>query len=152
VKGSGIVEREMSRFLEEPASIRNAARVIVLATAVVVAAGGVAMWLLDHSEYPNPWVGMWWALQTVTTVGYGDVTPRNVSGRIIASAVMLWGIAFVTILIAAITSTFITRASRERRREPSEDVAPEEGSLQAQLDDLAARLDRIEKLLSRPTS
>jgi voltage-gated potassium channel Kch len=137
----------MSRFLEEPASIRNAARVIVLATAVVVALGGVLMRVLDHDEYSNVWVGMWWALQTVTTVGYGDVTPHHVSGRIVASFVMLWGIAFVTILIAAITSTFITRAAQERH--VAEREASDEQSLQAQLDDLAARLERIEKLLSR---
>ena len=147
MRGMNLVEREMSRFLEEPASIRNAARVIVLATAVVVVLGGVLMRVLDHAEYPNVWVGMWWALQTVTTVGYGDVTPHHVSGRIVGAFVMLWGIAFVTILIAAITSTFITRAARERQMPERE--APGEQSHQAQLDDLAARLERIEKLLSR---
>ena len=46
---------------------------------------------------------MWWAMQTVTTVGYGDVTPRHTSGRIVAVFVMLEGIAFLTIVIAAIT-------------------------------------------------
>ena len=102
-----LIERRMSRFLREPPSVRTAAGVIVTATAVVVVGGGVAMWLLDHDEYPNIWVGMWWALQTVTTVGYGDVTPRHTSGRIVASFVMLEGIAFLTIIIAAITSTFV---------------------------------------------
>ncbi len=60
------------------------------------------------------WVGMWWALQTVTTVGYGDVTPAHVSGRIVGSVVLLYGIGFLTITIAAITSTFVTRAEREQ--------------------------------------
>ena len=62
-----LIERRMSRFLREPPSVRTAAGVIVTATAIVVVGGGVAMWLLDHDEYPNVWVGMWWALQTVTT-------------------------------------------------------------------------------------
>ena len=44
------------------------------------------MRFLDHSEYSNVWVGMWWALQTVTTVGYGDVTPEHVSGRIVGAS------------------------------------------------------------------
>ena len=65
-------------------------------------------------EYANVWVGMWWALQTVTTVGYGDVTPKNTIGRLIASVVMLEGIAFLAIITAAITSTFVARATRER--------------------------------------
>ncbi|HEX3267092.1 MAG TPA: hypothetical protein VHQ98_03805 [Gaiellaceae bacterium] len=65
-----LIERRMSRFLREPPSVRTAASVIVTATAMVVVGGGVAMWLLDHDEYSNVWVGMWWALETVTTVGY----------------------------------------------------------------------------------
>jgi voltage-gated potassium channel len=43
----------------------------------VVIVGGILMRVLDHDEYSNIWVGMWWALQTVTTVGYGDVTPQH---------------------------------------------------------------------------
>jgi voltage-gated potassium channel len=72
-----VIERRMTRFIREPPSVRTAAGVIVTATTVVVVGGGVLIRLLDHGEYSNVWVGMWWALQTVTTVGYGDVTPKN---------------------------------------------------------------------------
>src|SRR3954464_9536900 len=74
------VERRLTRFLHEPPSVRGAAGVIVTATAVVVIGGGVLIRILDHREYSSIWVGMWWAMQTVTTVGYGDVTPKNVGG------------------------------------------------------------------------
>jgi voltage-gated potassium channel len=142
----------MTRFLREPASVRNAANVIVVATAVVVVGGGVAMRVLDHSEYPNIWRGMWWALQTVTTVGYGDVTPTHPSGRIVAAFVMLQGIAFVSILVAAITSTFVARAERERKQaEAGEDESVEE-RIDARFDDLAARLERVEAMLTRLSS
>ena len=139
----------MSRFLREPPSVRTAAGVIVTATAVVVVGGGVAMRLLDHDEYPNVWVGMWWALQTVTTVGYGDVTPTHTSGRIVAAFVMLEGIAFLTIIIAAITSTFVARAEAERDAAEDADEARADARLQAALDDLRARLDRVETMLAR---
>lgn len=139
----------MSRFLREPVSVRNAADVIVIATVMVVVTGGVLMRLLDHREYPNIGRGLWWAMQTVTTVGYGDVTPHNTSGRIIASAVMLWGIAFLAILIAAITSTFVARAEREQRAREEPD-APEE-SLGEQLADVRSRLERVEQMLTRLT-
>src|SRR5437868_1202398 len=76
------IERRMSRFLREPPSIRIAASVIVTATALVVVGGGVLIRVIDHAEYSNVWVGMWWSLQTVTTVGYGDVTPAHRSGRL----------------------------------------------------------------------
>jgi hypothetical protein len=56
------VERRMSKFLREPPSVRTAASVIVITTAFVVAAGGLGMRLLDHSEYPSIWAGMWWAI------------------------------------------------------------------------------------------
>src|SRR5207342_1803520 len=109
-----IIERRMTRFLSEPPSVRTATGVIVTATTIVVVGGGVLIRLLDHREYSDIWVGMWWALQTVTTVGYGDVTPKNPSGRIVATFAMLQGIAFLAITTAAITSTFVARASSER--------------------------------------
>jgi voltage-gated potassium channel len=146
-----LIERRVSRFLREPPSVRTAAGVIVTATAMVVVGGGVLMWLLDHDEYSNVWVGMWWALQTVTTVGYGDVTPRHTSGRIVAAFVMLEGIAFLTIIIAAITSTFVARATAEREAAEAADDEKAEERLEAALDDLKARLDRIEATLARLT-
>ena len=137
----------MSKFLREPPSVRTAASVIVTATAGVVVLGGILMRLLDHEEYSNVWVGMWWALQTVTTVGYGDVTPRHVSGRIVAAFVMLEGIAFLTIIIAAITSTFVERAQREHQAKEEKEEEKVEERIDARLDDLAGRLDRIEAML-----
>jgi voltage-gated potassium channel len=107
------------------------------------------MRLLDHDEYANVWVGMWWALQTVTTVGYGDVTPRNPSGRIIAAFVMLEGIAFLTIVVAAITSTFVARAAKEREvaQTAGEDAA--DTRIEARLDGIEQRLDRLEQMLRK---
>jgi voltage-gated potassium channel len=142
----------MTRFLREPVSVRNAANVIVFATAVVVVASGVGIRVLDHDEYPNVWRGMWWSLQTVTTVGYGDVTPMRTSGRIVAAFVMLQGIAFVTILVAAITSTFVARAARERDQAEEKADRSGEERIDARFDDLAARLDRVEAMLARLTN
>jgi voltage-gated potassium channel len=139
------LERKLSRVLREPPSVRVATGVIVSATAVVVAGSGVLIWALDHGEYPNIWVGMWWALQTVTTVGYGDVSPTKPAGRIIASFVMLYGVAFVTIFIAAITSIFVSRASQERG--VAEDQA--EQRIEARLEVMDERLGRLEDLLRK---
>jgi voltage-gated potassium channel len=141
----------MSRFLREPPSVRMAASVIVTATAVVVVAGGVLMRVLDHEEYSNVWVGMWWAIQTVTTVGYGDVTPKHASGRIVAVFVMLEGIAFLTIIIAAITSTFVARAERELEAAETAGEDKVEERIEARLDGLEQRLDRLETLLRKLT-
>jgi voltage-gated potassium channel Kch len=141
------IERRMSKFLREPPSIRIAASVIVTATALIVLGGGVLIRLIDHSEYPNVWVGMWWALQTVTTVGYGDVTPKHAAGRFVGAVVMLEGIAFLAITTAVITSSFVARAERERAiAEGLEDAALEE-RLDARFDELERRFDRLETMV-----
>jgi voltage-gated potassium channel len=144
-----LIERRMSRFLREPPSVRTAASVIVTATALVVVGGGILMRLLDHDEYASIWVGMWWALQTVTTVGYGDVTPKHVSGRIVATFVMLEGIAFLTIIIAAITSTFVARATAEHEAAEAAEEDEEQERLEARLDGIDERLDRLEQMLRK---
>ena len=142
------LERRFDRILHEPPSVRVATGVIVSATAVVVVGSGALIRVLDHSEYPNIWVGMWWALQTVTTVGYGDVSPGNPSGRIVASFVMLYGVAFVTVFIAVITSIFVARASEERGA--ANDQAEER--LEARLEVMDDRLGRLEDMLRKLTA
>jgi voltage-gated potassium channel Kch len=137
----------MSKFMRQPPSIRLAASVIVMATTVVVVLGGILMRVLDHHEYPTIWRGMWWALQTVTTVGYGDVTPHKVIGRLIASFVMLEGVAFIAIVTAVITSSFVARAEEERAVDVEEAGETEAGRLNARFDELDRRLDGVETLL-----
>ena len=146
-----LLERRMNRFLHEPVSVRNAASVIVGVTLLIVVAGGVAIRILDHDEYSSIWLGMWWSLQTVTTVGYGDVTPESVPGRFVGALVMLQGIAFLAIVTAAITSTFVARAQAERDADAhaQEDLA--EDRLDARLVDVSQRLDRLEQLLIKLT-
>ncbi len=151
VARSGLLDRRLTRLLHEPPTVRVAAGAIVSGTAIVVIGAGILMRILDHDEYPNVWIGMWWALQTATTVGYGDVTPAHVSGRIVAAFVMLQGIAFLAILTAAITSVFVARASEDLRAQHRlEEGAKDEAApgplaeLDARFDELARRLDRIE--------
>jgi voltage-gated potassium channel Kch len=144
-----VIERRMSTLLRKPPSVRLAAGVIVTATALVVVGAGILIRVLDHTEYGSVWVGMWWAIQTVTTVGYGDVTPHEVVGRIVASFVMLEGIAFLAVVTAAITSTFVARAALEHDQEEAADAESAEARLDAHFDDLAARLNRVEASLTR---
>jgi voltage-gated potassium channel len=135
----------MNKFLREPPSVRTAAGVIVTATATVVVIAAVVMRILDHAEYSNVWVAMWWALQTVTTVGYGDVTPKHPIGRVVGVVVMLQGIAFLTITTAVITSSFVTRAQNER----SVEAEAENAEVLGRLDELKERFDRLEASLGK---
>ena len=137
----------MAKFMTEPPSARLAAGTIVTATAVVVVGGGILMRVVDHDEYSSVWTGMWWALQTVTTVGYGDVTPKHVSGRIVASIVMFEGIAFLAIITASITSSFVERAREARDLVTRKEEQTEHEQTIARFDELDRKLDRLEAAL-----
>jgi voltage-gated potassium channel Kch len=114
---------------------------------VIVVASGVLMRVLDHREYPNVFVGMWWAVQTVTTVGYGDVTPAARIGRLVATVVMLEGIALIAIVTAAVTSSFVERGRKARQASEDVERREEEQRIDARFDELAAELELIKTML-----
>ena len=104
------------------------------------------MTVADRHTYPSIGSGLWWAIQTTTTVGYGDNVPVSVAGRLIAALVMVFGIGFLTVITAAITSTFVSRSRREQTA--SGPTTPTE----EQLRQIAGRLERIEAALAdRPS-
>jgi voltage-gated potassium channel len=147
-----LIERRLDRFMREAPSVRNAAGVIVVATVLVVVGAGVLISVLDHEEYPSVGLGMWWALQTVTTVGYGDVTPTQLSGRLVGAAVMLQGIAFLAIVTAVITSTFVARATRESEAARVRDALTDREFMEKRFDELERRLDRIATSRDEPAT
>jgi hypothetical protein len=149
LRPTSLVERRMSKFMREPPSVRLAASVIVTATVLIVVAGGALMRVIDHSEYGSIWLGMWWVLQTVTTVGYGDATPNNTAGYLVTAFVLLEGVAFLTIITAAITSSFVARAQQERALEAADDVATGDAEVAARLDGLDAHLVELSEQVAR---
>jgi voltage-gated potassium channel Kch len=72
--------------------------------------------MFDHQESPTIGRGLWFALQTVTTVGYGDVTPKHSDGRLIGAVVMLTGIGSLAVITASVTASLIESRSRTRLR------------------------------------
>jgi voltage-gated potassium channel len=101
------------RFLNNTPTVRSAASVIVAANAAIVLLAAVAIRVFDAKDFPTFGRSLWWAVQTVTTVGYGDVTPKTALGQIIAAVVMLQGVAFLAVVTATITSAFVARAQHE---------------------------------------
>jgi voltage-gated potassium channel len=138
-----LIERRIERFLREPPSVRNAAGVIVIATTIIVVAAGILISVIDNEEYPTIGLGLWWALQTVTTVGYGDVAPAQVGGRLIAAVVMLEGIAFIAIVTAVITSTFVARAARDYQTQLAHDELSDRQLIEKRFDELERKLDAL---------
>ena len=82
-------------------------RFVGLVTVFVVVLSGAVEATVDTKDFNSLWDGIWWAVVTVTTVGYGDVTPHSVQGRLVAMVVMLFGIGFLSVLTATIASRFV---------------------------------------------
>lgn len=146
------VGRRWEAFQRDPFSIRRSTTLIATATLVSVVIGGVLITVLDREEFPDLGSGLWWALQTVTTVGYGDVTPANPAGRLVGSVFMLEALAFMTIVTAVITSGFVERRRQQRLGQTVADEVVDAQELRAQLADITARLDRLQRALDSSTA
>jgi len=139
-----IVERRIERFLREPASVRNAAGVIVVATTAVVVGGGVLINIIDNEEYPRR--------RRRDVVGAPDrhdgrvrrrhAEPRQRQAR--RSGAHALGTAFVAIVTAVITSTFVARASRDYYAAQMKDLLSDRDFMATRFDELERKLDRLE--------
>jgi voltage-gated potassium channel len=139
------LERRLDAAVDRATTPRGAAIVIASASIVITIASGLLMTAVDRDNYPSFREGLWWAIQTTTTVGYGDNVPTTFAGRTIAAVVMMFGIGFLTVITAAITSTFVARSRLEQKQSDPKPPAVEHFR---QLD---SRLDRIEASLSGPS-
>jgi voltage-gated potassium channel Kch len=138
------LERWLDRAIARAQTPRGGATVIAAITTIATVGCGLLMTTIDRKNFTTLGQGLWWSVQTVTTVGYGDVVPTNASGRLVAALVMLLGLAFLTVITAAITSSFVARATEEAARRKGGGAAP------ATADDVREinnRLDRMEALL-----
>jgi len=106
-----------------------------LIAAATVLVGGAVFASIEKGKHLTTWDGLWWAVSTVTTVGYGDIVPRSDGGRIIAMMIMLVGIGFVALLTAFIADRFIhqQQASGEK-----------EDRILAELQEIKQRLGHLE--------
>jgi voltage-gated potassium channel len=124
------------RRLPETLTARRAGFLIGGSSLLISLACGLLMRFVDKQNFPNIGSGLWWAVQTVTTVGYGDQVPTTTAGQLLATLVMVVAIGFISVLTAAISAVFIESARRRYRH-----------GEQVTLDEIAERLDRIERRL-----
>ena len=113
---------------------------LALVTGAVTLVAALAVRLLARGEFTTFGESVWWAAQTVTTVGYGDVIPQTAFSKVIAVLVMFFGIATLSLTTAVVTS-IVMASSRERSSEVEGD------SSRATLGRIEERLARIEQRL-----
>lgn len=124
-----------------------------LTAGLAVLIGGAAFAAVEDGPNPDSpistWDGIWWAITTATTVGYGDIAPSTNAGRFIAILVMAMGVGFVGFLTAAIAQRFIVPAveadlERFHEQEHSDDAAllRQVVAMRGQLEEMEAALRR----------
>ena len=112
-------------------------------TLVLSAGAGFLMRWVEPAVFPTIGTGIWWAVVTFCTVGYGDVVPTSPLGRLVASIVMVFAITFITMVTALVTSALVT--GEQRRREEAE--AALHPPIHEALARIEHRLERIEQKL-----
>jgi voltage-gated potassium channel len=119
----------LARRVFSTEGVRDAA----VLTLIAVLGGGAAFAAVEQDQNLSAWDGVWWAVTTVTTVGYGTPEVTTDGGRIIAICLMLTGIGFVAVLTAAAAERFV-RTRREHERVIEDHLA-----------EIARRLDALER-------
>jgi voltage-gated potassium channel len=127
------MERRVTKALVS-LTLRKAVALIVSVAFVLAVTAAVLERLVD------PGIGtfgdsLWWAVSTVTTVGYGDVVPTSGAGRLVATGLMLTGLGLIPLITSVVVAILVAQQSRRER--------------EAELSDLAKILGRLDRIDSR---
>jgi voltage-gated potassium channel len=128
------IEDRLQRTIEKLTIVR-AVRLVAFVALTLAIVAAILEWIID------PGIGsfrdsLWWAIVTVTTVGYGDVVPTSSGGRIVAALLMLAGVSAIPITTSLVVSVFVSRLQRQQHAEDAKDQQ-----------EIVARLERIEQAL-----
>jgi voltage-gated potassium channel len=135
LRASVIVSRALQA--ERRLTSENVFRFVGLATIFLTVIAGAVQATVDTGDFKTFWDAVWWAVVTVTTVGYGDIYPKTVAGRIVGIMLMLVGIGFLSVLTATIASRFV----KEERSEETTAITDALARIEADLAALKAQLD-----------
>jgi voltage-gated potassium channel len=116
--------------LREEAQSVTALLFVLLLTVTI---SGSLMFMIEGAEQPGVFfsipVAMWWAIETLTTVGYGDIVPITVAGRIVGGCVSIIGIGTLALFSGLITVGFLDQLKMQRERHARVSVAVSEKTI-----------------------
>jgi voltage-gated potassium channel len=127
---------------------------VTVVTSVILLLSSLAIWLVERdrpgSRISSYGDAVWWAMETVTTVGYGDLHPTTVLGRFIAGGLMMIGIALLSVITATVVTWFFSELDVLREvREIEAEEERAEATLTDILEQLVAVNERLDRLESR---
>jgi voltage-gated potassium channel len=122
------------QFAEQLTVLRAVFAIGAVAVALTVGAAALGR-LVEPETFGSFGEACWWALQTVSTVGYGDTVPETDAGRVIAAALMLLGVAFVPAITSIVVAVLVAQVQRRTGPQTEKELQ------------LAERLERLERRL-----
>jgi voltage-gated potassium channel Kch len=128
--------KRLTRWYER-LTLWRAVRLILAIAITLVAVGGLLARLVEPEVFTSIGLAYWWAVTTVTTVGYGDVVPKDTSGRLVGAMLMLTGLALIPLITSVVVSALVSKRAEAQRDLEREAFAEQ-----------AARLERIEQRLA----
>ncbi len=126
-------------------ALRGRLAVYVLASAAILSYASALAVLDVEQDAPDGNIhtigeALWWALTTVTSVGYGDYFPVTVPGRLVAAGLMVLGIAVLGVVTATVASWLVESVAAENSEESADAVRRELAAVRAQLAELNDKL------------
>ena len=131
------VEKRFETWYERLTLPRAVATVISVAFVLVMVAGALER-IVEPDTFTSLGLAYWWAVVTVTTVGYGDVVPESTAGRLVGTGLMLTGLGLIPTLTSVVVATLVGKRTRAQQEQ-----------LDRQGEEHAAALERIEAHLAR---
>ena len=119
-------------------TLRKALAMIV-GVATVLATGAAVLERLIDPAFGSFSQALWFAVVTVSTVGYGDIVPESGAGRVVAAVLMLTGLGLIPLITSVVVATLISQRSRNDREEELQDVR----LIIERLDELDRKVERL---------
>jgi voltage-gated potassium channel len=114
--------------------------ILAIAILLVLLAGALAR-LVEPETFTSLGLSYWWAVTTVTTVGYGDVVPHDTAGRLVGGMLMLTGLALIPTLTSVVVSALVNKVAQAQRAEDHR-LFEEQYARLARIEERLTELDR----------
>src|SRR5262245_65178216 len=143
---AGPVRSRLARRARIAVQKRRVFAYLVSVTAAIAVLTGLIAHLIARTDFPTFGIGVWWSIVILGTVGYGDVVPHTAWGRVLGSVVIVFGVTFISFLIAIVTSLFIDA----KRAEEEDALLARHDEVLGLLRTMDARLKELEQGVASP--